>query len=535
MSTTEKKPTLAKKLLAGFAIIALILACYLGVKTLLASDNCCKVIPQNASAVVKLDPTRLLSQSDIDIEKLLDEFDIDMKDIEKFGIDFKHPGYLFVYSADKNDNKPVIGVSVAMASTRKFEAWLKKEFDGYTAKNEGKYKQIVIDDFVISYDKKKMLLLSNENVDMLKKQSAKLMKQSKGESFMTSKLYEEMNNGNEAIVSIADYGKLLVDTPDEENALFKELLQKYQGANSILKDLHVRCSIKTEKNKIVLYAETLPQTAEAKKQLEDGHKVMPNIRGTFLGSDNDNILWASTNLKGKEYLEFFKKYADDNTKELVSKVEKEYHINLTEIISAIDGDISLCWGGYVNDKTSNLGVYAHINDVEILHKLDSTIQSLAAAQNKGYYLEYNDSTGESKRIPYEPEEPIVSLKEVKTNQYEFTKHQKWGEYERLFFGIKNNIFYLSNANARIPGTNPTGFLKDYSSDIKNSRIYFVVDLKPFIAFLKQTPKAYRQVKRYIKHPDLLDKFVIRGDEKVGCEMYISIDKGYKLKNLFFEN
>ena len=249
-----------------------------------------KVIPANATVVVKADMKSISEKADFKDSKykqMLDESlsavvkgkDMDavkayIDDPMKMGIDLSMPLYFFM-AGEETVNKQ------GMASKPQ--------------EKDGQMCGTLVDDIYYSYDKNTFLMLASlkgSGTSATSRMARELMTLKEDDSFISTDAFDRMNDEEQDVVCYTNLNVLPKNMLDG----WKVLLPENISAN----DIDFISSLDFEDGAASLKLRVCGKTDEAKKVIEEEGKNFGNIKGKFLERTSDDmLLWLGVNMKGE--------------------------------------------------------------------------------------------------------------------------------------------------------------------------------------------------------------------------------------------
>ena len=426
-----------------------------------------KVIPANATLVVKADLKSVSEKADFKHSKMMKMLDAslvamvkgkDLKTVKgyiddpmKMGIDFSMPLYLFMMGED------TFGLTMKMndeGDVKDFLQLLNKQ--GMASKPQEKNGLMcgtLLDDIYYSYDKNTFLLLasmSGKGTSTTSKLARELMALKEDDSFISTEAYDRMNAEDEDLVTYTN-GKLGKD-------LLSEVLSALMPSSVDVKDIDALLSLNFENGKASFKTKVWGKTDKAQALLDEADKNFGTIEGKYIERMSDNaVIWMGTNVKGEWALGKLKE--SKSTKEMLFMLERA--VDIEQMLRAVDGDVALelQMKNFDPENAPEYMVYAELKNSDFLADVNDWKESM-----KDYGMTMRDK-GE--------------------NQYVLTMDD-----ESYLWGVQDKNLFFSSANA-IQGKG-TKSLDAQKSDIKNSKCYIYVDMEkvPLVDFAKSAGMSF---------------------------------------------
>ena len=412
-----------------------------------------KVIPANATVVVKADMKSISEKADFKDSKykqMLDESlsavvkgkDMDavkayIDDPMKMGIDLSMPLYFFMAGEE------TVGLTMKVGNeddVKDFLQLLNKQ--GMASKPQEKDGQMcgtLVDDIYYSYDKNTFLMLASlkgSGTSATSRMARELMTLKEDDSFISTDAFDRMNDEEQDVVCYTNLNVLPKNMLDG----WKVLLPENISAN----DIDFISSLDFEDGAASLKLRVCGKTDEAKKVIEEEGKNFGNIKGKFLERTSDDmLLWLGVNMKGEWLMKQLKK--SRNVKELLFMMERV--VDIEQMINAVDGDVAVEYPmeGLGSHGKPDYRMYAEVKNTDFLADVKDWM-----ATSKEYGMTY---------------------REVGNNKYVAEM-----DGETFTWGVEDNVLYSSNGQVAAPakGSNP---LEAYKKDIQNSRFFMFVNLE----------------------------------------------------------
>ena len=506
-STVWGKCTLG---VVGAALVGgIVFACFMLFKP---SDKYCSVIPKDAVLVAKGNLADLIKESEIDLNKTCKQLDIKESDILETGIDITKNAYVFVMKPEKGKaDELTMGSVVALKDMAAFEKYIGKEDMKPTDK--GDYKEFVSPDNSLGFcfDNEKLLVLKSVlDEDITSDKLAKLMKQEKSESVLKTDLYSELRKNDEPLALAADLSALKLFMSDSE---YKQLTKSAQFYK--YEDFHVRLGLKLDGNKLILGTDVLPQTDEAKEKMKEARMAFGKIQGDFFSTGDKAILWFGCNVVGEGLAKIVENAINASSE--IKMALAFIPVNVMDIIRSFNGDMTF----YLNDEIASGsvkgGFYAKLSKTDEIKKVFNLLQLSLGSEGAGM-LETKGENQFSINIARLDEE---------TDTVSISDGPSFGD--NIFFGMKNNVLYVSNTDDKLPTNQAAGMTAAYEKGIKSMEHYTVIDLKTIVKLANQI--APNMLNGFV-NSNIIDKLTFTCDKNSHCEMTLSVDEGKKFMNLF---
>lgn len=228
-----------------------------------------------------------------------------------------------------------------------------------------------------------------------------LMRQDKANSYASTTDFNKLKEAKGEINTVVNMSVL----PREAT------MQARMGmpADLKLEDIKYLISTSFEKGKIVLNFETLVENKDLIAMYEKQADASALLKGSYMEYFPANTLfWVAGNINGERVYELL----CENPTVKQSLENPMLPIDLKTIFSAIRGDIAVGYGSLLNN---DLLVYADVTNKEFLKAFEDLRPLLAMTGGQ------------------------MSLNSIAPDEYEFRMYP-----QSIWFGVKNNMFYLSN-------------------------------------------------------------------------------------------
>lgn len=413
---------LYKRIIA--CVIALAVAAAVAFLAFRKKDSCLNVIPEDARAVMVLDPSELATELGVDIVDILGSEGCHR--IGDSGISLTQPCYGFISS-----DGYLCGVfALSSAST------LQDTFQQYGLKVEQQrgLSWSYTNSILVCFDSDKLLALgpvSPMEEGNVRGRMAEWMTQDEHTVALLPK-----TDGKSALTLAARMDVL--DSPFFD-------IRKYIPKDVNLHDVMLTSSFSVNDKAMTMDITLQADDAKADKFLSELDGVLRPIQGRLLNvGETRPFLWAGTNTDGKQLLEVLRKDADLRTKLLMLNMI----VDADMMIKSIDGDLCI-----------------ELGDISANHT-----RATLTAQIKEYQFLQNAEdwkTGLTKSFG-------ISLSQLSPQEFCLEK-----EADKYFFGVRDDMLYLASDNVAATNVcrkNSYKELNPYQSDIKGSRLYVTADV-----------------------------------------------------------
>jgi len=393
-------------------------------------DSCLNVIPEDARAIVMLDPKELASELDISILDLLGSEGCHQ--ISDAGISLTQPCYGFISS----DGYLCGVVALESAST------LQDAFEQYGLKVEQQrgLKWLFTDNILVCFDSDKLLALGPVSASE--------------EGYVRGNITTWMKQGKHAVPLLpcsAEKSPLkLAARMDVLDSPFFGI-SNYVPKEINLHDILLTSSFSVSDKAIAMDITLQTEEPKADKFFTQLEQVMRPIQGRLLNVGQTRpLLWAGTNTDGNELLKLLRMNPSIRTKLLMLNMI----VDADMMIKSIDGDVAIEMSNVINDKTP-MTLTAQIKKYDFLQNADDWKEGLT--KEFGINL-----------IQLSPQEFCLDRGE-----------------DKHFFGVRQDMLYVASDNMAASNAcrkNSYKELNPVKSDIKGSRFYITAD----VSMLMQT-------------------------------------------------
>ena len=485
-----------KKFLLGLVGAAAVGAVvYGGVKLFKGSDDYCSVIPKTATAVIKGNALDLLKESGATLKDLIEYVGEKGNEFtDSTGIEFTRNLYAFM----DGDEKQTVGVVIPLRDSELLEKYLKSK-SVEVEKKEG-YSVFTEMGVACAFDDDKALLLRRgflSDSEAIKTRLDELMTQKKDDSFMSTTLYDELNQDDECVCMIADGSKIFDFIPSGLGV--QQSVQ--QSQKDMMKDFHFRVGVKIDNEKLTLAMESIAQTDSARNMVKKSLNTLDEIEGKFLGTGYNALFWMGTNMNGEAYNNLLdKEYPTDMNPTILGA--------LKQILKSVNGDVVFSMEKITKKITTpNMNLYAEVNNnkvvediLDILHKID---------------VNADESLHKDGEMAY-----------VYTFENYFSTCS-------VYFGVKNNVLYISTVSSKLPDAESKDLTVKNEDDIEDSTMFLAFNLKGLMDIMKEDSKSeYDMLKSVVKNVDWLDQFTMKTDADGHVEFTLSLDEDHTFYELF---
>lgn len=417
-----------------------------------------KTIPANATLVVKADMKSISEKTDFqnlkmrgllegvmatvvkgkDLKAVRDYVDDPMK----MGIDWSMPIYFFMVGDE------TLGLTMKVNDddgVKDFILLLKDQ--GMASKpvdKDGLMCGTLFDDIHYAYDANSLLLLASMKgggSSTMSRMVRELMNQNEKDSFISTELFDRMNEEEKDIVSCSNG-----EVPKGMGALSTAFSTLLLPPTVKAKDLYFVSWGNFENGQMVFSSHVYGKTEKAQKALQEMDNQLGAIEGKYIGRASDKTLvWAGAHVKGDWMLGKLKGVKD--IKELLFMAERA--IDIEQMLRTVDGDMAVELrveeADYNAKDPFGYVAYAELKNTDFLADVDDWKQSM-----KEFGMKMQDN-GENQYV-------LVANKDT----------IGWGVQD------KDLYFVSANSNVQEQGGNPS--LEACKDDIQKNKFYLWVDL-----------------------------------------------------------
>lgn len=409
-----------------------------------------RVIPADASAVVKIDVKSLTEKADFSHSSANEMLGsmlaavVKGKDVKKMqsyindpssmGLDFSMPVYVFMVGQH-------LGVSIKVdddGDLKKFIQMLQKQ--GMATKPIEKESLMcgsLLDDIQYTYSSNTFLLLTsleggNASTGRMARQ---LMKQDEEDSFSSSEAHLKMNEHQEDVVIYSQLNKNNMKALSGlENLLVWLPLSKQNVQMEALN------TINFDEGKIYFSVKVWGKDEMSQKLIDDANKNLRSIQATYAHPSVNMVVWGAANLKGDWLLSHMKE--SKQAKEMLFLMERA--VDIEQMLRAVDGDVAIELQNLGNNDIAYLA-QVQLSNSDFLADVDYWKQSM-----KEYGLSMQSRGKDAYSMQMERDTYLWGVKE------------------------KKELFFASEKANMSPA--PQSVLDNYMTDIKKSKFFIYVDL-----------------------------------------------------------
>ncbi len=449
-------------------------------------------IPEDALAVVRIDPVSffkaaettpndIMERLDITPEELKEKMDMEDVDIEleNVGIDWSEPAYMFV-TKDK-----LTAMTFAVSDKDNLTETFKKLEDENSALEVTEQKEYMLvsehDNPLIAYNDDALVFLTlmpgrydaSDNKRFLRKC---LDRVNDGEDY--SPIVKNMEDEEAILAAYVDFGVALDEMSDSEKEKMEKALRESPMKGIKVEKLGFYSSIVAEDNKLVWSAKLETTDENTREKLDKLYEKAPTISGELNKSiPTSALLWGMANADMKEFVKGFEKAGLE-----MDDFQRHFGVDLR----SIEGEVAFA-GGYKKgeklpwavlfgktkgtfftdaDKfAQNFGShYGAIEDGSNQYQLGK--RPYSSYDNYDYYgygYGYDDyDYGYADSVAYSsPADPELEVSNEGA------------------FGTKKGVSYFSfpNYNKDIFSSNSNKLVQTAGDDLKNYIAYFSFDVK----------------------------------------------------------
>ncbi len=361
-----------------------------------------------------------------------------LKDPSTSGLSFQDKIYLF--STPSSNMFGIIAKVEDEDDVEDLLQALKEENICETINDGDKCKWTKIGNSLCAFNNGTFLLLSNKSGDASSMQETlmSLMRQDKEKSFSNSKAFDKLESSNGDIALITNLSVI----PSEITMRFKMGM----SADLKLEDLKYLVNISFDKGKIALTSESLIDNPSIIDSLNSQSQAFSPIKGNLIDLYPANTaVWGAISVKGKTLYDIL------CTNPAIAQMLNNpmLPVDIEEIISAIDGDVSI---GYSSSSLEDMIVYAQVTNENFLSSIEDLRPLLAMTRGQ------------------------MQLNKLSPSSYEF---RIMGE--SIWFGVKENILYITNNSVmakealRRYGVSLNN--SSWASEVSKNRIFMNVNSK----------------------------------------------------------
>lgn len=448
-----------------------------------------QVIPANATVVAKVNLKSLSEKGDFAHSALLDmvgamsggskEMNKYTKDPMETGIDFTEPVYVFV----TQDNLYGAVAKVANKSDLEdFFSVLRKQnvASRPTEKNGLTCGSVGFADY--AFDGDALLLVGGVSGRSVSTEVLVRMMENEGESFIDTEAFKKMEDaGGKDIVMYANLGNLLGVLPKD----IKTYMQNDQLKAS---DIDLLANVDFVDGSAIMATKWWGKTEKAQKMIDDWKEVLQAADGCYIEDVPENMVaWFGAGVKGNKALEKLKGNA--LAKESLFMMERA--IDIEQMIRSIDGDVSIAVPKTMLSGRGDvdLAVKAKLKETAFLADVDDWKKSMA---------DYG-----------------ISMQSTGKDAYSL-----WADGLNIHWGVEGGNLYFATPKAyqQMNTKNSSSALKEYEKEIKDSRMFFFIDLqkilkanKPYVALASKAGVNLQSLKAVVLKSPAHDEMILRID------------------------
>lgn len=361
-------------------------------------------------------------------------------DPQKMGLDLSVPFYVFetpnhCFGAtfkigDKDDLEDFL------ALMKKSEMCSK-----LTEQNDIKYASLLGDVNLAFNDNALVMLVGSGEVNagMVKRTLTSLFAIDEENSFASTPNYDRLQELTGDIKMYSNMAALPKSVTDN----MKSFIPK--GAR--MSDVELTAAVGFEDGRISFKSEMYSNNANVQKMFDEASSQFGKINGGYLNVPNDDFLiWASANVKGKWLIDNAKK--SEEVKQLIFVAERG--IDIQKMLGSVDGDIAVVIpnSGMMSDK-KDFCMISHVVNTDFMNDINYWKSSMS---------EYGATM---------------------TSAGDGAYHIKSSEYD-MYWGLKENDLYFATEHS-LPmcktRDKDNAMLKAKEAEIKNSCVYMYVNLQ----------------------------------------------------------
>lgn len=455
-------------LIVLLAVIAVVAYLFLNKK----AEDYLNVIPANATFVAAVDVKTIAEEGRLEKSSVMKSLDSYvgavalgkdkkvlkdyMKEPSKMGIDFRSPVYVFKTAGE------ALGVTMKVADKGTMEEFIsclvKQNLATKATEKDGVMCGTLLEDIAYTYNNSTLLLfasLEKMSASKNKQMSVELMKLEAGDSFCSTKAFDTMNEQSGKDVVIYSNLSALPQSFAKQATTFIP-----NDVNN--SDIEVVASVDFDKGRAVLTSSVWGKTDKAQDIIDDADRNMKKIGGRYIDMPTENTLvWIGMGAKGEWLLKKMKE--SKKTKEVLFVVERA--IDIEQMISAVDGDVAVAVPASAIQNSV-------ISSVANKFKKDDTIGFDFYAQAE---LDNDNFLSDVKDWQKSMKDYGMKMKETGDNEYRLEldgKDVNWGVTDGENLYIATSRAFKKNGKAE-----KSGLLKEYERDIKDSKMFAIVNLK----------------------------------------------------------
>lgn len=513
----KKKKNKGKGIIISIVVLLLIGAAAVLAYLLLnkKSEDYMNVIPANATFVAAVDVKTIAEDAKLEnsaVMKTLDSYigavalgkekkalkDY-MKEPEKMGIDFRSPVYAFKTAGEG------LGITMKVGDKDTMEEFIaclvKQNLATKATEKDGVMCGTLLEDIAYTYNNSTLLLFASlEKMSAVKNKqmSVELMKLEADDSFCSTKAFDTMcDQKGKDIVIYSNLGALPQSFAKKATSFIPKDVKNT--------DLEVVASIDFEKGRAVLASSVWGKTDKAQALIDEADDNMKKIDGKYLDMPTQNTLvWIGMGAKGEWLL---KKMKDSKTtKELLFIVERA--IDIEQMIAAVDGDVAVAVPA---SAIQNSLISSVTNKLKKDDSIGFDFYAKAEIDNDDFLDDVEDWQKSMKDYG-------MKMKETGDKEYRLEldgKDVNWGVTDDDDLFIATARAYKKNAKAE-----KSGLLKEYESEIKDSKVFAIVNLKSIpvktITFLSGVPEVGKKL-------SIFKAIIIKSPSADKMEIVIELD------------
>lgn len=295
------------------------------------SDSYLNVLPQNATAIGRVNLMAVLQDADLTAQESLQLFQryLNSDNDEQLGINLTKPVYAFVSSSD------YIGLAAAVSDESRLKAYIESlHTEGISTaitSQRGYSWTTVKGSWLLAFNDKKALMMgpvTASEQDQLRLEMLSLLRQESGKSGVSSVLFSKLEQSDETFAAVLAPEML----PDEA----RRLLYKF-GVES-KEDALLRLTLDTDDNELELEAELLAESPAVEDYLKDLEKIMQPVSAELTETAHvNNFAWMTAHIDSETILEALR----SNSAIRTLLVGLNFIIDADKIIRSVGGDLSV--------------------------------------------------------------------------------------------------------------------------------------------------------------------------------------------------
>lgn len=397
-----------------------------------SSDAYANVLPNDATAIARLDAKAFLRDADLSVKDVIQllRSSQDSDDAPRIGVDVKHPVYLFASSSNN------MGAVFAVDDEDDLIAFCEsRQAEGHASEitPQRGYSWVVVEQqWLLAFDAKKALVMGpavGAAQDQLRNEMARLLEQKREDSGLETPLFDALSKSDEPLVAVV--------APEVLPAEARQVLRRFKVSSRA--DALLRLTVETDDNELELEANVLAESDGVKDELKRMDDVLRPIKGSLTEHTHaENVAWIAMNVDGSMLLDALRSDATVRTALLALNLA----FDLDRIIRSVDGDFAMelteaasLGGNARNDSPFNsLYVTAVVSNTDFLNDASTWGNSLIGVQ------------------ALTPQDFVLNLGSGS-----------------LYFGVEGKTFYLGGEQGLVHEEN--SYLHQRRNDIKGNRFF----------------------------------------------------------------